>query len=78
MYKGNQYFCKNEICIYLMILLLIDKKLDPIVIMRETNISRLTLVRYISTLKNAMFDFGFYNVRIWFDRSYSVYRCSIE
>ena len=78
MYLGNQSFYKKDICIYILAELLIHKKLDVESILNFTGISRHTLVRYVSSIKNALFDFGYYNIEIYFDRTYSCYRCIID
>ena len=78
MYKGNQTHSKLEIVIYIMTLLLIDRRLDPNYIMQKFNLTPLTLVRYISTIKNSLIDFGIYYIEIFYDRKYNVYRCIIN
>lgn len=78
MFKGKQAFYKNEVCIYLVHELLINKKIDVDKVLIFTGISRQTLVRYVSTIKNTLADFGFYNVTVFYDRSYDCYRCSVE
>ena len=77
MYRGSQLHYKNDICLYLLAELLLNKKIDVDYTLSLTGISRLTLVRYIASIKNAMCDFGCYNLDIFYDRKYCCYRCVI-
>ena len=77
MYRGSQLHYKQDICLYLLTELLLNKKIDVNYTISFTGISRHTLVRYIASIKNALFDFGCYNLDIFYDRKYSCYRCII-
>ena len=78
MYKGNQTHSKLEIIIYMVHLLLNDRRLEPNYIVNKFNISKHTCIRYIATIKNSFIDFGIYYIEIFYDRKYNVYRCNVN
>ena len=74
MFIGANTNSKLEIVIYLIVTLLEDGKCESNFIKNKFNITNQTLIRYISTLKNAFADFGFYHLDIYYDRENKVYR----
>lgn len=42
------------------------------------NVNFRKIQRYISIIKNVLFNFGFYNITIVYQRQYKVYRCYIN
>ena len=77
MFVGKQLKSKGEIVILIIIVLLLEGKLDSSIIKKDYNISSKTFSKYISFIKNVLFDFGIYYIDIYFDRDSKMYKCKI-
>lgn len=78
MYIGQGNRNKNEIIVYMMILMLVDGFLDPNEIKNNFNITSLSLYRYISFIKTMIYDFEFYFIDIYYDRKSKLYKCKVN
>lgn len=78
MFINKSSFTKNDIIIYLVILLLIERKVDSNLIKNKFNLSNNTFYRYISSIKNVLFEFGFYYVDVYYDSTLKLYICSVN
>ena len=77
MRMGSNTIPKNELIIFLMIVLLLEGRVDSKIFMIKYNLSNKTFYRYISELKNILADFGLYFIDIYYDRKEHIYRCKI-
>lgn len=75
MFSGKNFRSKNEILVYMIIELLVEGFLDPQVLKNQFNITSLTLYRYVSIIKNVIFDFDFHYIDVYYDRKVKLYRC---
>lgn len=78
MHKGKQLKCKSELIMYLVILLLTEGRIDAVRFKKEFNLSNKTFCRYISNIKNVLYDFGLYYIDIYYDTKLKVYLCKIS
>ncbi len=75
MFTGKNIRSKNEILVFMMIELLVDGFLDPQALKNDFHISSLTMYRYVSLIKNVVFDFDYHYIDIYYDRKTKLYRC---
>jgi vesicle coat complex subunit len=74
MFKGNQTHTKMEIVLFMFYKLFTEKTLESNYIKNKFNLSNQSFLRYISTIKNLLAEFGFYVYEITYDRTYKKYR----
>lgn len=78
MFKGQQYYNKSEILVYLTQLLIIEKICEPNEITMKFNISKRTLASYIRTIKFILSDMMVYHITITYDKSRNIYVCNTK
>ena len=76
MHQGKQLLSKKDLILYLTNLHLTEKKVDSFVFKNEFNLSSKTFSRYISDIKNVLFDFGLYHIDIFYDREKKLFVCN--
>lgn len=78
MYKGRNTKSKSEIIFYMLVNLFDGKYICYIDLFIKFNISTLTFYRYIQTIRNNLYEFGFYNYQLIYKRKlgYKLYSIS--
>ena len=76
MYKGKNTKNKSEIIIYFLLTLFIDGRLKSEEMRVKFNIRSLTMYRYISLIKDIIYDYEFYSIDIYYDKKNREYKYS--
>lgn len=76
MYKGKNTKNKSEIIIYFLLTLFIEGRLKPEEMRVKFNIRSLTMYRYISLIKDIIYDYEFYSIDIYYDKKNREYKYS--
>lgn len=78
MFIGSQTRTKIDIVVYLIIMLLVEGRVDSDEIKNKFNLSTKTFYRYMNYLKMILFDFEIYYIDIYYDRKNKVHICKVN
>lgn len=78
MFIGHQSRPKVDIIVYLIIMLLVEGSVDSNEIKNKFNITTKTFYRYMSYIKNMLFDYEIYYIDIEYDRKTKLHKCVVN
>ncbi len=66
---------KNEILIYLLVIMMVEGFIDPQDVKNRFNITSLSLYRYISFIKTMLADYSMYYIDLYYSKQSKKYIC---
>lgn len=78
MFIGQNSRPKIEIIFYLIVVLLLEERVDSNEIKIKFNISTKTLYRYMTFIKVMLYDYDFYFIDVYYDYSKKQHLCIVN